>query len=619
MKKHLASASLAILALLAPQPYFSGPDNNRIQSGIGKALAQSAVSVDKITIAAGGMTISIPTLSVEGSSASEADIRAMFDPKGVDQLASRFKALSARSVTIPEISISQKLPDGTLSNTIYRDTVMRDISNGIVGAVNTRQAVAKVDSPKSGEPKPAVGKTVNGRLVLKADDTAPPSFDLTMNDMAYKGLNITLLVRFLYEKAAPGEQLQTAVAEQTVGKSVFRIGAGTVTIDRILATDFKLKPLSSPFMQTVSAIEDAQKNKKEASEKEMLQITRDMLASFSFGKFEATGISGAFPVEDNKISRMSLDTMRMSGGGDVPGGFSMLGLKVDHLDNRVGVGEFTFAGVRYPELAATLEKLAASGNASDFKPENMVPTIEQIRLAAIDVDVRTGKDKSERLKAKLGQFDIRMGNHVGPIPANVVILLDRAQMDIPANTTEKGLKDILALGYKALDVSMRYDQSWDQASKVLKLNELSLNSVGMFATSAKAELTNVAKEIFTLDKAVANVAALGVMARSVSVSVKNEGLFEKLIAQQAAAQKRKPEDVRAELAAGATLMVPLFLGEHPGAQVLGAALGKFLADPKNLRVNMVAKDAGLGAVDFLAVKNPIELLKKVDITAEANR
>jgi hypothetical protein len=76
--------------------------------------------------------------------------------------------------------------------------------------------------------------------------------------------------------------------------------------------------------------------------------------------------------------------------------------------------------------------------------------------------------------------------------------------------------------------------------------------------------------------------------------------------------------VRAELAAGATLVVPMMLGDHPAAKTLGTVLGKFVAEPKNLKINAVAKGAGIGATDFLAVSNPMEILKKVDITASAN-
>jgi hypothetical protein len=141
----------------------------------------------------------------------------------------------------------------------------------------------------------------------------------------------------------------------------------------------------------------------------------------------------------------------------------------------------------------------------------------------------------------------------------------------------------------------------------------------MFSATAKAEIGNVMRDLFTTDKAKAAVAALAVAAKSIDVSLTNSSLFERLIAQQAKEQRRKPEDVRAELAAGASLMVPMMLGDHPAARVLGPILGRFVADPKNLKVTVTARDpAGVGATDFIAAANPMDVLKKVDIKAAAN-
>jgi hypothetical protein len=586
MKNLLASVSLATLVLFAPLPHC-----NDGQFGTSAAFAQSVVNVEKVTIGSGAVIVTIPRMTVEGSSASEADIRAMFDPKALDQLTKRFAAFTARSITIPEIFVAQTI-EGNVTTTMYRNIVMRDIKNGVIAEVMTSQ--------------------MSSKTAVKPGSKPGPQVETSSVDMVMKGLNITLMARYLTDKAQPGETLQTALVEQTIGKTLLKLDKSEVTINKITMSDLKLKPLNTPLMQTLESLDASKKD----NEKNVAPAARDFLGSFSVGNMEANGISGTIVGDDKKTGRFSLDKIRMAGGGSVSAGFAMQGLKIDSTEAKIGLGEFVIDGIKYPQLAATS---VSSSDKSEFKPEEFIPTIAHFRFAGIDVDVPDTKDKAKRTKAKLGQFDVKMGNHIGPIPTNIAILLDRLQMDIPADTNEKGLKDILALGYKALDVSMRYDQAYDMASKTLKLNELSLTSVGMFAAQAKAELTNVTKEIFTLDKAVASVAALWVMAKSVSISVKNDSLFEKLIAQQAAGQKRKPEDVRAELAAGATMMVPMFLGEHPGAQALGAAMGKFLADPKNIKVDLTAKSGGIGAVDFLALKNPVDILRKVDITAASNQ
>jgi hypothetical protein len=298
----------------------------------------------------------------------------------------------------------------------------------------------------------------------------------------------------------------------------------------------------------------------------------------------------------------------------------MKDFRVNNQADTVTLGDFTVEDISFGSMTQALTKIASTPNFDpmDMDPTALIPKVGLVRIAGIDVDVPDTKDSKQRIKAKLGLFETRMSNHVGPIATNVAVNMDGLRMDIPQNTKESGLRDLLQMGYNSIDLSARFEQVWDQAASKLKINELSLRMAGMFAARASAEVGNATKELFTLDKAVAAVALLGLSANSLSVNLRNEGIFEKLIAKQAKETKEKPEDVRAQIAAAATLMVPMILGDHPAAKTLGAVLGKFVADPKTLTVTLKAQGAGLGATDFIAASDPMDLLKKIDITATAN-
>ncbi len=595
LKRFLASASVAALVLVAP---ISSPQFIPGNSGI--AWAQSAVVLENLSFKGDLGTVSIPKITVEGSTASKAELEALFDARTVNTLGQRLSKLSARSITIPMIELTQVLPDA-ISTTTYKDLVMRDIRNGVIAEATTPMmtAVAK-----------ASGKNKDF-----------PGFDMTMAGMTMKGLDLPLMLRFLFDKAQPGETLKVAMAEQIVGKTTYKVGDfANFTFNEISARDFKLKALSTPVMDLVAQAEKLGKDKTKESEKFGLMMMTEILGSMSFGNMEMKGMAGEAKVPGKPPVKFSMDRMGGAGGADVPGRFTMQGFKVLNGKDTVNFGEISVEGVSLSSMMAALQKMAASADPkmTDVDPTAFIPKIDLIRMSGIDIDVPDTKDPKERIRAKLGLFETKMANHVGAIPANIAMVVEKLQMDIPPNTKEKGLQDILAMGYKSLDLSARYDQTWDQATKIMKLNELSVRSVGMFATKLTAEIANVPKEIFTPDKAIAAVAALGVSAKTVNLTVTNESLFEKLIAKQARETRRKPEDVRAEFAAGATMMVPMMLGDHPAGKLLGTVLGKFVAEPKNLKINVVAKGAGIGATDFLAVANPMDILKKVDITASAN-
>lgn len=596
MKHVLASVSLAALALAAP---IAAPGASPFGASI--VRAQSAVTLENLAFKGEVGSVRIPSITVEGSTASKAELEALFDPTTLATLGQRVGKLSARRIAIPLIEVTQLSPEAT-ATTVYRDVVMTDMRDGMVASATI--------GAMTGNAKPRDGAKVF------------PGFDVGLGATTLKGMDLGLSMRFLFDKAQPGEALKTALAEQNIGKITYSFGdAGTATIESVTMRDFKLRPLKTPLMDLVAMAERMKGQKNKESERMAIGFVSDIFGAMSFGDMQMRGLQGEMKQPGNKPTvRFAMERMAMAGGADVPGRFQMQGLKFGSGPDAVGIGEVAVDGVSLPGLMAALDRLSAAAEPSpaDLDPAAFVPKVDLVRFSGVDIDVPDTKDAKQRIKAKLGLFEVKMANHIGPIPASLAIALDKLQMDIPAATKEKGLQEILALGYKSFDLSGRYDQAWNEATKSLAINELSLRSAGMFAASAKAELINVPKEIFTLDKAVAAVAALGVNAKSLQVRLQNDSLFEKLIAKQARDARRKVEDVRAELAAGATLMVPMFLGDHPAAKAIGTALGKFVADPKTLKVTVTAKGPGLGATDFIAVSNPMDLLKRVDIEAAAN-
>ena len=86
---------------------------------------------------------------------------------------------------------------------------------------------------------------------------------------------------------------------------------------------------------------------------------------------------------------------------------------------------------------------------------------------------------------------------------------------------------------------------------------------------------------------------------------------------QAKQAGQTPEQVKQMVVAGAAIGIPMMLGDSNASKVVSAAIAKFLADPKNLRVRARAPN-GLGIADVQAVSDPKQLLQKLDVDAAAN-
>ncbi|MGL4241203.1 MAG: hypothetical protein ACRCTI_08835, partial [Beijerinckiaceae bacterium] len=576
MTKSIAAAFAAVLlASASPLPA-------ALMFAPTAAQAQSAVTFENVSIKGDFGTLTIPKISIEGTNATRADIEGLFDPKATATVADRVAKISARSISIPSIEIRQSVGEFGATTT-YRDTILRDVRNGVIGEMVT--------------PTASVSGKARDKRTGKTND-----IELTSNNVVLKQFDLALMLKALFGKGEANEPLKMVAAEQSLGRTTVKIGTeATAAIAGISVRDFKMRALPKPMLEVFAEAERNEKEKAPGWEKKNLALMGPIMSAMAIGTMEVSGVTADIKPADGKgVGTFGLDKMTMSGASLVPERFAMQGFRMDVDGVKVRLGEFAFDGLDTSGMAAAMQ----SGD-MESDPAKLIPKLALVRFGGIDIDVPDTKNPGQRIKAKLGLFETKMANHVGAIPANIMMALDRLQMDIPANTKEKGLQDILALGYKAVDLSARYDQTWNEAAKTLKLNEFSIGSAGMFQAKATADIGNVTRELFNTDKAVAAVAALGVLARNVDVHIVNSGLFQKLIEKQAKDSRRKVEDVRAEFAAGATLMAPMFMGDHPAAKVIGQVLGKFIADPKNLKVTVTAKEGGLGATDFMAAGNPM--------------
>jgi hypothetical protein len=129
-------------------------------------------------------------------------------------------------------------------------------------------------------------------------------------------------------------------------------------------------------------------------------------------------------------------------------------------------------------------------------------------------------------------------------------------------------------------------------------------------------LGNVTGDVFNPDTALASVALIGAAAKSADLTIDNQGIVDRYLAQEARKQKKSPEALRREYGTAAALAVPIMLGNSPQAKSLGQAVARFIAKPGRLTVNAKAKSpTGLGLAELLATSEPAALFSKLDVTA----
>ncbi len=219
----------------------------------------------------------------------------------------------------------------------------------------------------------------------------------------------------------------------------------------------------------------------------------------------------------------------------------------------------------------------------------------KIRIAGVEGI----KDKSV-LPAQRGTFEIK-----------------NFSIELPKASNEA--KQLAAFGYDKLDMGIKLQGTMDEAKKQVVIDDLTISGVNIGALGLKAQMGNYTKPAAGADQNAKVMALMTSDISSAQLSFANTGVFEKSVAFLAKQQNKKPEDLKAEWSAISGAMLPALLGGDPAGKIIGDAVAKFIASPRNITIAAKAKNGAVKIMDLQQIKSPQELLAKIDISANANQ
>ena len=583
------SVHIGSLTLAAPNPLFSFVTPAQAQAG--KAGAEN------VTIEAGLTTYRIKRIDLSGTSLSDADLRALFDRANTAPLADRLAKLTARALTAPEIIVETK--QGAATQTIiYRDVTLGDVVNGKAGVASANGVSFTINGGPDGDISGAYGR------------------------MSAKALDLVLAARVMTEtRKDPSEPKKPLYESFTVDGFTLanaKIHA-EINIKSLSGHDIKARALSVPPGAGRGTSSPEQGEKPGAQEGPVLAgFLSDLLDSFDIGGIEANDLKLTMVSDDHPV-RIALARALISHyEGFKFGEISLEGLVLQAEASKIDLSGLTLRGLDFQTARAALANVATnhpiSANAS------AIPNVESIALTKLDVNVPEHKTDEGALNPSiafgLARFDLKGSNQGDGIPTQLNAAIDHLSFDL-IHTEDNTLKDIAALGYAKLDLSSELALTFNAKAQELTLSNISLSGADMGTVKIAAHLDNVTKEVMSPDPNIAQAAALGAVLKRIDLRVENAGLFEKTLAAQAANQDRSIADMQQTYATAASLILPVMLDNGPAAKAIGAALAKFVADPKSLRLVAVAP-SGLSVADLGLIQQPGALLQKLNVEVFAD-
>jgi hypothetical protein len=566
------------------------------------AFAQTpdTVTLEDLAFAIGNASFRAKQVILSGVGSPRAEVEAIFDKASPEAFAPRLAKITAQRVRIPELVVEQET--GPLrQRTVYREVVLTDVAGGRVRQMAAESATAEASTARK------VSSFTQGRLTID-------------------NLNLADLARIYVERTGSQGAAMTKVYGGFLLEDLrLKDGEGhTVTIARIKGAELSARPTEDSWAGTMSligAMADIPDPSAEDGSR-LVSAAADLLAAIEVGPVEATGI--AFAQESGEATgRIARISYRGATAGE-PADARVEGFELAQKDSgRARIEAMVFTGFSF---RSTLDGLKAvrGRKLEDLDADTLrrlVPTIGTVRLSGLDFDVPNKEFNGtgpERIRFTLKDFGITLDKPYRGIPTEVRIGLKNLAVPLP-ETSSDSLRPLLDLGYRALDVSFQATQSWEEQARQLHVKEISVAGSDMGSVSLSAELGNVGKELFGIpgDGSYNPLLTFAeATARSLHVTVENNGLFERYIALDARRQKKTPEAVRKEYGAAASLAVPIMLGNSAQAKALGQAVARFIAKPGRLVIEARAKQpAGLPLLEIAGTAEPSAILERIELTA----
>lgn len=568
-----------------------------------KTKTKSAPSVEaSVTATSSTISVDIPTIDAVASNVDEATLRAIFSGNVVDNAAA-LAGLSATSITIPEITLSATTTvEGKTRDTLltFTDLVLSDIIQGTAATVSL--AGMSVDSGDNGGAEfgtlSASNFNIGGVLGMYGlvDAGGQSDFATIYSDFAFAG--------------------GTLDSDQA-----------SCTMGAMTAAEFKARPLHYSFAEIMALAESLEAQGDDPSPETVgaaLHMYVDLFTAFESSPVQFNGFDCSGVDDEERPMHFSIAGMTM--GGMRPGTYptlSMDGLDITvEDDGSIQLGNFTFKGMDLTGPIAAIKAAPAALDEAWFEANmrSLIPAFAGFSFSDVAVDVPDPQADGERIKASIGAYDLSLADYLNGIPTNVMTTASNILVNLPQNSDDAQLQQLIDLGLTSIDAGFALKASWNAAADAIAIDELSVTGANLATVKLAGTIANATEALFGLDQDQALLAAMGVAISKLKLDVTDAGLYDLVLASVAAEQGADPATLRPVFAGLAEGTVVGLLAGAAEAQKVGGALNDFVSGKaKNLTIELTAKEVpGLSFADFMAAESdPTALIGKVIINASA--
>jgi hypothetical protein len=573
------------------------------------AQPSETLSFDNVAFTLGSALYEAKRIEISGLASPRADVEALLSRTSSEPFGPRMARIDAKRIVIPELKVKQKVGSNDQTAT-YRNVVLTDVTQGRIGLTTVDTSAIEV----------AEGQT---RTFLTYGRISVSALDMPAFSHLYGGTSETA--------SSSLAKIHGEFSIDTI--DIVDQDGSSLKIGRFSGRDFMARPTRASWSgSTALFAELADKDELNTDEQaKLIAAAADMLSAFDVAFAEVANIelkapAGSSADRKGKPSEVTTRVNRVaytSATGGQPADLRVEGIEAAEREGRIKIDTLSLTGFSFRSTLDALKdfKSAWLEEIDPAAARALVPTIGTLHVSGVDIDTLSEADNGqtpERVKATLKNFELTADKPFNGVPTNFKVGLQNLAMNLPAKSSEDGIKDLLALGYKSLDMSLALAARWNEAGNELAIREFTLQGHELGRVSLTGLLGNISKDAFDPDTAVASVALIGARAKSLEMTVENTGLFDRYLAKTAKDEKTTPEALRRTYGTIAAVGIPSLLGNSEQAKAVGQAVARFIAKAGRLTINAQAKDAeGLGIAEAVMFTGIAGALQKLNITAAA--
>jgi len=547
------------------------------------------------------VTVEIPEITAEGSTLDADAIRDILTNGNVAGHAEGLAILDADRIVIPQILVSVTVPDSPEASMdfVYSDVELSGVSGGI-----------------------AANATIGG-----ISSTGAEEFTMQFGAMSAADFDIGAILAF-YGLVPSGADtgFKTLYRNLSFEGGTMEGDGMSCDIGGASAEEFRARPLETPItdlMALAGEMEAAGDEPPPQLISRFLVMYADMITAFESTPVTFEGMSCEGATEEGEPLSFSVGQMNIDGFS--PGTYpqiSVSDISVTMEGAEAGtfsIGEMVLKSFDFSEQVELLRSVPENVDESWFEANarSLIPAFEGFSLSGIDFDIPDPENPGQRITASVGAFDVSLANYVNGIPATIDSSASNIIVDLPADSGDPQLQQLIDAGVDRLDLGFNLSLAWDEASETIAVNDVTFEGANLATIKLAGTVGNAVAELFSADTTAASMAGLGVTLKDVRLDITDAGLTDILLGLAGAEQGMDAASMRPMMAGVAEGMVMSLLGGDEQASSVGSAIAEFVRGGTSLSLTATALDqAGLSLFELMAAQNdPTTLLSKVKIDA----